>query len=125
MVVYVALPPTKARSSRPLQYAQGILPLLKGGSAMLGFSQKYCLLLLHITASCYSPCDDRMRLNYGLTKGTGWNLEIMLKKARGRFQGKSCLMIVEHFKPIFSLKLLYQQATVLIRISSEILKATQ
>lgn len=45
-----------------------------------------------------------MRLNYGLTKGTGWNLETMLKKARGKFQGKGCLMIVEHFKPILALE---------------------
>lgn len=48
----------------------------------------------------------------------------MLKKSRRKFQGKSSLMITEHFKSILSLKLLYQQATVLIRISSEILKAT-
>lgn len=46
-----------------------------------------------------------------IDQGTGWNLETMLKKSRGKFQGESSLMIIEHFKPILSLKLLYQQHT--------------
>lgn len=75
----------------------------------------------------FPSCADTIRLNYRLVKETDLNLETTQKKKKtgGNLRENSCLMIVEHFKPILPLEPLYHQTTALIRTASEVFKATQ